>query len=242
MKNILITGASRGIGRAAAIEFAKLSEPYRFFIAALKNSEALEDTARIIRSHGRECTCFCGDVSDYGFCEHMTAHINKNSDGIDILINNAGISYVGLLQDMSIEDWNRVINTNLTSVFSLSSLVIPGMLKKKSGKIINISSIWGSSGASCETAYSASKGAVNSFTKALAKELAPSGIQVNAAAFGVIDTDMNNFLSSVELCDLCDSIPVGRPGTVSEAAGLIVLLSKAPEYLTGQIITMDGGM
>ena len=161
--------------------------------------------------------------------------------GIDILINNAGISHIGLLGDMSNEEWHRVMGINLDSVFYCCREAIPYMLSKKSGSIINVSSVWGNIGASMEVAYSASKGAVNSFTKALAKELAPSNIRVNAAAFGTIDTRMNSCFSAEERTALEEEIPIGRYGTPQEAAECIYRLATAPAYLTGQIITMDGG-
>jgi 3-oxoacyl-[acyl-carrier protein] reductase len=162
-------------------------------------------------------------------------------DTLDVLINNAGVAYYGLLQDMEPEDWDRVIRTNLTALFNSCKLAIPKMLKKHAGKIINVSSVWGSAGASMECAYSASKGGVDTFTKALAKELAPSNIQVNAVAPGVIDTDMNAHLSPEEREMLISSIPAGRMGTPEEAAELIYTLSRAANYLTGQIVSLDGG-
>ena len=159
----------------------------------------------------------------------------------DIVVNNAGISHIGLLGDMTIEEWNHIISVNLTSVFSTSKLAIPHMLHQKSGKIINISSIWGNVGASCEVAYSACKGGINAFTRALAKELAPSNIQVNALACGAINTQMNDFLDEAERAALLEEIPAGRMGEASEAAEMIRLLAEAPAYLTGQVIAFDGG-
>ena len=160
---------------------------------------------------------------------------------IDVLVNNAGISYIGLLTDMQIEDWNHIVATNLTSVFSTCRCCVPSMVSQKSGKIISISSVWGNVGASCEVAYSASKGAVNSFTKALAKEVAPSGISVNAIACGTIDTSMNACFSAEERADLESEIPCGRYGTPVETAELAYAIVSQSPYLTGQIITLDGG-
>ena len=142
---------------------------------------------------------------------------------------------------MTPDDWNRVISSNLTSVFNCCSLAIPMMLKKKSGKIINISSVWGNVGASCEVAYSASKGGMNAFTKALAKELAPSNIQVNAIACGAIDTEMNQFLSEDDRLSLIEEIPANRLGQANEVAEFAYQLATASAYLTGQIISLDGG-
>lgn len=171
----------------------------------------------------------------------MFEKINGFCGGVDVLINNAGISHIGLLSEMSYEEWERILHTNLTSVFSCCKLAIPHMVSQKSGRIINISSDWGICGASCEVAYSATKGGINAFTKALAKELAPSNIQVNAIACGVIDTQMNACFSEEERAELADEIPAGRFGTPEETAHLAVQLATGNEYLTGQIITLDGG-
>ena len=160
---------------------------------------------------------------------------------MDVLINNAGISYIGLLTDMSIDDWNRIVSTNLTSVFSTSRLAIPHMVHEKKGKIINISSVWGIAGASCEVAYSATKSGIHGLTRALAKELAPSNIQVNAIACGVIDTEMNGRLNEEERQDLMDEIPSGRFADPEEVAELALKLTDTPAYMTGQIIGIDGG-
>lgn len=167
--------------------------------------------------------------------------IEKEGKEPYILVNNAGISYTGLLQDMTPEDWEHIIHTNLSSVFYCSKLAIPMMLRRKAGKIINISSVWGCTGASTEVAYSATKGGVNSFTTALAKELAPSNIQVNAVACGIIDTDMNSFLSKEEIESITEEIPACRLGTSEEVAEFIYQLAESGNYLTGQIIKFDGG-
>ena len=160
---------------------------------------------------------------------------------LSVLVNNAGISYVGLIHEMSVADWQEVMHTNLDAVFYTSRLAIPLMLRSHSGKIINISSVWGNVGASMEAAYSASKGGVNSFTRALARELAPSGIQVNAIACGVIDTDMNRCFSMEDMEILRQEIPADRIGQASEVAQMVVSLLEAPDYLTGQVIGLDGG-
>ena len=184
-----------------------------------------------------ECMAYVGDMGDYIFVES----IFDGLDRIDAVVNNAGVSHIGLLSDMTVDEWNRVMNTNLNSVFYTSKLAIPLMLSRKEGRIINISSIWGNAGASMEVAYSASKGAINSFTKALAKELAPSNIQVNALACGVIDTDMNRCFSDEEREIIINEIPADRMGTADEAAAAALMLLTAPAYLTGQIVTLDGG-
>lgn len=235
-KTILITGASRGIGRAIA--YAAAPHFNRMILTCKNSSDMLMELKQELeRDYHLECLTYIGDMGDYSFVES----IFKQLDRIDAVINNAGISHVGLLSNMSVSEWNHVMNTNLNSVFFTSKLAIPMMLSRKEGRIINISSIWGNVGASMEVAYSASKGAVNSFTKALAKELAPSNIQVNALACGVIDTDMNRCFSEEERQLLIDEIPADRMGSPSEIADAVMMLLKAPAYLTGQIITIDGG-
>lgn len=235
-KRALITGASRGIGEAAARVLA--GEGYDLFLVCKSSREAICRLGEeLAEQHGIYCETALCDVSDAGQVETMI----KKAGDVHILINNAAVSYVGLLTDMSLEDWHQVIGTNLDSLFYTCRLVVPQMVRRKEGRIINISSVWGRVGASTEVAYSASKGGVNSFTKALAKELAPSNIQVNGIAFGVIDTDMNACFSGEELEALEEEIPAGRMGSTAEAGELIRMLAKAPGYLTGQILTMDGG-
>ncbi len=239
-KTVLVTGASRGIGRAIAVAFAKTG--YDLVITCSKSEKALFELAEELKNkYGAEVLASVGDIGDYGYVERLFAEIKNQFAGVDVLVNNAGISFSGLLTDMSIEDWNRVVNTNLTSVFSTSRQAIPYMLHQKAGKIINISSVWGNVGASCEVAYSATKGGMNAFTKALAKELAPSNIQVNAVACGCIDTQMNACYTEEERQELADEIPAGRFATPEEVAELVLDLAKGHAYLTGQIITFDGG-
>ena len=167
--------------------------------------------------------------------------IEKECGGVDILINNAGIAWFGLLTDMTDNDWDKILATNLSSVFYCSRAAIPYMVSKKCGKILNISSMWGTVGASCEVAYSATKSGIHGLTRALAKELAPSNIQVNAIACGVIDTEMNGRLNEEERQDLMDEIPSGRFADPEEVAELALKLTDTPAYMTGQIIGIDGG-
>lgn len=239
-KTALITGASRGIGRAIAIEFAKAG--YQLVITCSKSEAELLDLKDFLeREYHTQVLTSVGDVSSYSYIEQLFSEVTARFGGIDVLVNNAGISYIGLLTDMSIEDWNHIVGTNLTSVFSTCRLAIPHMVHCKQGKIINISSVWGIAGASCEVAYSACKGGINAFTKALAKELAPSNIQVNAIACGVIDTSMNACFSEEERMALAEEIPAGRFGRPEEVASLALQLATENQYLTGQIITLDGG-
>ena len=194
-----------------------------------------------IESYQVSCLAYVGNMGDMAACEELFELIRKQFGSLDVLVNNAGVSYIGLLQDMSVQDWDRVIHTNLSSVFNCCKLAIPGMVSRKQGKIINISSVWGNVGASCEVAYSATKGAVNAFTKALAKELAPSGIQVNAVACGAIDTEMNQWMDESEFITLVEEIPAGRQGKAEEVADLVYHLGYKNAYLTGQVIGLDGG-
>lgn len=235
-KTVLITGASRGIGRAVACAFAK--EGCRLFLTCRHSIEELEElSCSLSEAYHIECRAIQTDMGDPAQVEKLFSQITD----LDILINNAGISHVGLLTDMSVEEWHRVMSINLDSCFYTCKHSIPLMLKKHSGKIINISSVWGNVGASMEVAYSASKGGVNAFTKALAKELAPSNIQVNAIACGVIDTSMNACFSPEDMEALISEIPTDRIGRPEEVAVLVLQTSKAPGYMTGQIITIDGG-
>lgn len=240
MKTVLVTGASRGIGRAISCAFAK--EGYRLILNCSKSeAELLSLKEELTVSYHTDVLTDIGDVSDYSYVTRLFEKALARFGGIDIVINNAGISHIGLLSDMSIDEWNRIVATNLTSVFSTCKLAIPYMVRQKAGKIINISSVWGNVGASCEVAYSACKGGINSFTRALAKELAPSNIQVNAIACGVIDTQMNACFSEEERRALADEIPTGRFGTPEEVAALALQLCTGNTYLTGQVITLDGG-
>ncbi len=238
-RTILVTGASRGIGRAVALKFAEKNR--RIAICCRTREDLLLETQKAVEAAGASClACVC-DVGDWNSCQEMFDRIRRHFGTVDILVNNAGISHVGLLQDMSAEQWDRVIRTNLTSVFYLCKLVIPGMVARKSGKIINISSVWGQAGASCEAAYSASKGGMDALTRALAKELAPSSIQVNALSCGLIDTEMNRFLGDEERELLTEQIPAGRMGRADEVADTVFRLTEINNYMTGQVIRIDGG-
>lgn len=236
---VMVTGASRGIGKAIAVKFAK--KGYNVAINCIRNEERLMQAKKEIEGYQADCVAYVGDMGDSGCCREFYKMVKKQLGTPDVLVNNAGISYIGLLQDMSDEDWNRIIQANLTSVFNCCRQVIPDMVGKKSGKIVNISSQWGVVGASCEAAYSATKGGINALTKALAKELAPSNIQVNAIACGAIDTEMNQWMEEDELISLVDEIPAGRLGRAEEVADLAYHLAYKNQYLTGQVIGLDGG-
>ena len=235
----LVTGASRGIGRATALALAEAG--FDLFLIARKEAEKLKDTAVRCQSLGAAVETRCADIGDYAACEAIFTALDACPGSLTLLVANAGISKLGLLQDLSPEDWDSMIRTDLSSCFYLSRLAIPRMLRAEGGKLIFISSVWGSRGASCEVAYSAAKGGVNAFTKALAKELAPSNIQVNAIAPGAIDTDMNAWLSKEERAALEEEIPAGRMGLPEEVAALVCQIAAAPAYLTGNILTLSGG-
>ena len=235
-KKALITGASRGIGEAIAKELAR--QGFELTLTCLNSLDQLKELAGgLEKKYGVSCHIFQGDMGDPEAVDRLFDGLNR----LDVLINNAGISHIGLLSDMSVSQWRRVMSTNLDSCFYTCRRAIPLMVHAKQGRIINISSVWGQAGASMEAAYSASKGGVNSLTKALAKELAPSNIQVNAIACGVIDTDMNRCFAPEEMASLIEEIPADRIGRPEEVAALAGQLITAPAYMTGQIITIGGG-
>ena len=235
-KTALITGASRGIGKAIAEKFA--TKGYNLILTCFSSiCELQEFSAFLEKTYDISCTPVQADAGNHAEIASLFQKVSQ----LDVLVNNAGIAHIGLLSDMTPQQWHRIMHTNLDACFYTCKYAIPLMLQNHSGRIINISSVWGNVGASMEVAYSASKGGVNAFTKALAKELAPSNIQVNAIACGVIDTDMNHCFSVEELQYLIDEIPANRLGQPNEVADLALYLAEAPAYLTGQIITIDGG-
>ena len=236
MKTAVITGSSRGIGKSIAEEFAQ--NGYHIVINAAKSKEELEETYNEFIQKGYSCSAVIADVSDYSECSKLFSY------GVDVLINNAGVSYLGLFNEMSPQDWRRILDINLNSVFNCTHYAVKEMLKCNKGNIINISSIWGDKGASCEAVYSASKGGINAFTKAMAKEVGLSGIRVNAISCGCIDTKMNSCFNDEEKAALCEEISLARFGNPEEVAKLALFLSDegSSGYINGQIITIDGGM
>lgn len=238
MKSIIITGASRGIGEAIALA---CTDYYDYIaICCQKSSDKLSNTASKIAQKGVSCRTFVGDISDYSFANELVSTVVSEAGGIDALVNNAGISTIGLFTDTTPEDWQRIINVNLSSIYNMCHSAIPHMVREKAGRIVNISSVWGLCGASCEVAYSTTKSGINGFTKALAKELAPSNISVNAIAFGAVDTSMNNHLSDEEKAVLAEEIPYGRMASCEEAAACVVKVLEMPDYYTGDILKFDG--
>ncbi|MGN1205409.1 MAG: elongation factor P 5-aminopentanone reductase [Eubacterium sp.] len=238
-KTAIITGASRGIGAATALSLAK--DGYNLFLCGNRSATKLHTLSSQCRSAGVQCVTYAGDLSNPEEARQIIKQALSVYDHIDVLINNAGISYVGLMQSLPSEDWNRILAVNLSAAFYLCQSLVPHMVQQQHGQIINVSSIWGVHGASCEVAYSATKGGLNTLTKALAKELAPSGISVNAIACGMIDTQMNACFSEEEVAEICEEIPCGRMASPSEVGDFITLLLKASPYMTGQIIGFDGG-
>lgn len=240
MKTVLITGSSRGIGEAIA---RKLNNSYNIVLTYNKNKDKAIKIMEDLRLTNPNVLAIKCDVKKESDICNLFDIAEKNFSNVDILINNSGISYFGLIQDMDFSKWQELIETNLSSVFLTSKRAIPNMISQKSGVIINISSIWGKLGASFEVAYSASKGGVNSFTKALSKELLPSNIRVNAIAPGIVDTDMTKFdLSDEDKKVLKEDLIEKRFAKSEEIANLVeFLISDKGSYITGSIFDINGG-
>ena len=237
MSTILITGASHGVGKAFAIACAQSGRFSKIILNGGTDTAALEDTARRVSAAGDlVCLADIGDVGDLAYVQSLRERFGP----VDTLVNNAGISRIGLLTDMSPEVWDRVLRVNVTSLYNTCHTYVPDMVSNGGGQILNVSSVWGLCGASCEVAYSASKGAVNAFTKALAKELAPSHIRVNAIALGIIGTRMNAHLTETETAEICDQIPAGYIASPEDAAQAMLRLLDMPEYFNGEIVRFDG--
>ncbi|AJY77907.1 elongation factor P 5-aminopentanone reductase [Paenibacillus beijingensis] len=236
----LITGGSRGIGAAIAERFA--SEGMNVVIHYLESHESANDTARRCMRFGVNVMTVSADLRSREQLLRMREKLQHNGMMPDILVNNAGIAHFGMLSDVSEADWDDVMAVNLKGMFLCTQLFMPTMISRRFGRIVNVSSVWGLSGASCEVLYSTTKGGMNAFTKALAKELAPSGVTVNAVAPGAVDTVMNSNLDAEEKNALEQEIPAGRFAQPDEIASLVYFLAL-PEsaYITGQIISPNGG-
>ena len=284
MKCALITGASRGIGRAVALSLAGSGNYPLLVLTARKNLEALTDLKKEIceKYPAQSVLTTVGDAGDPAYAEELCSEITRSGGNVVLLINNAGIAWTGLLKDMTPAEWDEIIRTNLSSLYTMSRAFSPMLIRAgeaardldllhdhevpseskadpetdcskpnstfvsspssvSGGRIINISSVWGAVGASCEVAYSATKGGVTAFTKALAKELAPSRVAVNCIELGAVDTEMNGHLSPEDKEALAEEIPYGRFATPEEAAKAVLLLSEMPLYVTGATLRMDGG-
>ena len=236
----LVTGSSRGIGRAIAVELAR--EGWAVCVNYLEHREAAEDLVRLLRAEGWEAIAVRADVSDRDAVEAMVRTAQAELGPIELLVNNAGISYQGLFQDTSNEIWDRTLAVNLTGARNAAQAVLPHILSEKRGCIVNISSMWGLRGASCEVAYACSKAAIIGLTRSLALELAPSGIRVNCVAPGCIETDMVRVLGEETRAMLVEETPLGRLGTPEDIAHAVAFFaSEKASFLTGQVLTADGG-
>lgn len=241
MKYALITGGSRGIGAAAARLFARRG--WGVAVGCCRSEAQAQNLVREIQGLGAPAMAVQADVADRGQVERMVDNVLEKFCQLDILVCAAGISHVGLISQIDEDEWRRLFAVNVDGVHHCCRAVLPHMLGKKAGSIVTVSSMWGQVGASCEAAYSATKGAVIAYTKALAKELGPSHIRVNCVAPGVIDTEMNAHLSPDDLAALAQETPLGRVGTPEEAAAAIAFLaSDEASFLTGQVVCPNGGL
>jgi len=238
MKTALITGGTKGIGKAIALEF--LQQGYEVILNYSRDEDSALSTQSEFNMLGFCPVLMRADVSDEEQVKEMFKEVFRIYGKIDVLVNNAGISLIRVIQDTTFSDWEKIMGVNMRGVFLCCREVTDNMICAGGGCIINVSSIWGEVGASCETAYSASKGAVIAFTKALAKELAPSFVRVNCVSPGVIDTEMNSHLSEVEMEDLISQIPLGRLGTGEDVAKACVYLAEN-SYITGEVLSVGGG-
>ena len=238
---ILITGASRGIGRACALALARPET--RLVLHYHTREIEAKETATLCQKYGAKTLVVQADISHSIEVNRLFSQAEEHFSPIDILVNNAGIAVYGQLQDITDTEWQNVFATNVNGMFYCTRRALPAMIAKKWGRIINISSMWGQVGASCEVHYSASKAAVIGFTKALAKEVGLSGINVNCIAPGVIDTDMNACYSEDVMQELRDETPLGRTGKPEDIAETVAFLAgDGARYITGQVLCVDGGM
>ena len=240
-KVALVTGGTRGIGKAIALELA--DNGYDIILNYRNANEELKETQKEIENKEVKCFLVYGDISKFEDCENIAKQSIEEFGRIDVLVNNAGITRDGLIMRMKKEDFNSVIDTNLSGTFNMTRNVVPYIVKKKSGRIINLSSVVGITGNAGQTNYSASKAGVIGFTKSLAKELASRNILVNAIAPGFIETDMTKVLSDSVKEGILNQIPLKRMGEAKEVAKLVkFLVSDDSKYITGQVINVDGGM
>ncbi len=241
MKYALITGGSRGIGAAAARQLARRG--WGVAVGYRQSEDRAQALFRELSGLGVPALCVQADVADAGQVGRMVDNVLENFCQLDTLVCSAGISHLSLISQIDEDQWRRLFAVNVDGVHHCCRAVLPHMLSRQSGSIVTVSSMWGQVGASCEAAYSATKGAVIAYTKALAKELGPSNIRVNCVAPGVIDTDMNAGLSPEALAALAEEAPLGRIGTAEEAAAAIAFLaSDEASFFTGQVLAPNGGL
>ena len=235
MKKVIITGGSRGIGRACVDIFSQNGDAVAFIYCS--NDEAAKECSDETGAHAIKADLSNPDEAEWAYNKAV-----EYLGGVDILVNNAGISVSGLITDMTDDEWMHVMNTNLSSAFYMTREATRDFVKQQSGVIVNVGSVWGRCGASCEAAYSASKAGLRGLTLSLAKELGPSGIRVNCVEPGVIDTDMNACYDDDDIADLCEQTPLYRIGDPAEVAELVYFLaSEKASFITAQIIGVDGG-
>ena len=240
MKSALITGSSRGIGRAVARELAH--QGWAVGINYLTRRDKAQELVEELTGEGCQAAAFQADVADGAAVEEMVRRLTQTFGPVELVVNNAGVAGQSLFQDISDEMWNRYLAVNLGGARNTIKAVLPHMISEKRGCIVNISSIWGQRGASCEVAYACTKAAIIALTRSLAMELAPSGIRVNCVAPGVINTDMVQVLGQDTLDDLARETPLGRLGTPEDiAAAAVFLASERAGFITGQVLTVDGG-
>ena len=240
-KIALITGGSRGIGAACVRAFAR--DGYVVVLLYNRSVEKAQALVQALRAEGSDVTAYPCDVSQPDQVKAVIADVLRSYHRVDVLVNCAGIAHIGLFTDMTEAEWDHLFAVNVRSVFSITKAVLPGMISAQKGSIVNVSSMWGEVGASCEVAYSATKAALIGMTKALAKEVGPSGVRVNAVTPGVIDTDMNAQLTAEDRTTLCAETPLGRIGTADEVAQTILFLcSELSSFITGQIVGVSGGL
>lgn len=237
---VIVTGASRGIGKACALAFGKSG--VNVIINYTRSKEKAEELCEEISKLGGRALPFCADVADRKAVDEMIAFAHSNFGSINTLVNNAGIAEQIMFCDITEEKWDRMFAVDVKGVYNCIQAALPDMIHNKSGRIINISSMWGITGASCEVHYSAAKAAVIGMTKALAKELGPSGITVNAIAPGVISTEMNGNISEEIMSELKEETPIGRIGTPEDIAETALFLaSPKASFITGEVISVNGG-
>ena len=238
---VLVTGSSRGIGKAIAARF--LRDGHCVALNGTGQGGALWETEKELAAINPNVAAFAGDMSNYNSAVRVMDAASARFGAIDVLVNNAGLAAAGLFADMQPIEWQRLMDVNIGALLNASHIAARDMARRHSGVIINISSIWGVSGASCEAVYAMTKGAVNAFTKSLGKELGPCGVRVNAIACGMIDTEMNARLTDEEKEAFLNDVPLSRMGSVAEIADVASFLASADaSYMTAQVLVVDGGV